>query len=66
MLAVEVEDTGKLSRREEEMAQEIENLKWQLNELEGPVGKPRPKFAKSCRSREDIKCFRCGKPGHIA
>ena len=66
VLALEVEDSGKLSQREEEMAQEIEKLKRRLSELEGPVGKPRPKFGKSCRSRGNIKCLRCGKPGHIA
>ena len=38
MLAAEVEDSGKLSQREEEMAQEIKKSK-RLNELEGPVGK---------------------------
>ena len=27
---------------------------------------PRPELGKSRRSRGDIKCFRCGKPGHIA
>ena len=66
VLAVEVEDSGKLSRREEEMAQEIERLKKRLNELEGPVGKPRQEFGKGRRNKSDIKCFRCGKPGHIA
>ena len=66
VLATEVEDSGKLRQREEEMAQEIEKLKRRLNELEGPVGKPRPEFGKNCRPRKDIKCFRCGKPGHIA
>ena len=38
VLAVEVEDSGKLSRIEE-MAQEIEKLRKRLNELEGPTGK---------------------------
>ena len=66
VLAVEVEDSGKLSRREEEMAQEIERLKKRLNELEGPVGKPRQEFGKGCRNKSNIKCFRCGNPGHIA
>ena len=65
VLAVEVEDSGKLSQREEEMAQEIEKLK-RLNELEGPVVKPRPELGKSCRSRGNIKCFRYGKSGQIA
>ena len=41
VLAVELEESGKLSRREEEMAQEIERLKKRLNELERPVGKQR-------------------------
>ena len=66
MLTVEVEDSGKLSRREEEMAQEIEKLKKRLNELEGPMGKPRQEFGKGCRHKSDIKCFRFGKPGHTA
>ena len=66
VLAVEVEDLGKLSQREDEMAQEIEKLKRRLNESEGPVRKSRPEFEKSCRSKGDIKCFRCGKAGHIA
>ena len=66
VLAVEVEDSGKLSRREEEMAQEIEKLKKRLNELEGPMGKPRQEFGKGCRNKSDIKYFRCGKPGRIA
>ena len=66
VLAVEVEDSGKLSRREEEMAQEIEKLKKRLNELEGPMGKLRQELEKSYRNKSDIKCFRCGKPGRIA
>ena len=66
VLAVEVEISGKLRQREEEMAQEIEKLKRQQNKIKGPVGKPRPEFGKNCRYRGDIKCFRCGKPGHIA
>ena len=65
-LAMEVEDSGKLSQREEDMYQEIKKLKRRLNELEGPVGKPRPEFGKGHRSRGDIKCFRCRKPEHIA
>ena len=60
VLALEVEDSGKLSRREEEMAQEIENLKKHLNELERPMGKPRQEFGKGCRNKSNIKCFRCG------
>ena len=46
VLAVEVKDSGKLSQREEEMAQEIKNLKRRLNELEGPVGKLRPELGR--------------------
>ena len=57
VLAVEVEDSGKLSRREEEMAQEIEKLKKRLNELEGPMGKPRQEFGKGCGNKSNIKCF---------
>ena len=52
---LEVEDSVKLSQREKEMAQEVEKVKRRLNELEGPVGKPRPEFGKSYRSRGDIK-----------
>ena len=37
ILAIEVENSGKLSQREEEMAQEIEKLKRRLNEYQGPV-----------------------------
>ena len=48
------------------MAQKIEKLKKRLNELEGPMGKPRQKFGKGCRNKSDIKCFRCVNPGHIA
>ena len=66
MLAVEVEDSGKLSQREEKIAQENEKTKRRLSELKGPVVKPRLEFGKSCRSRGNIKCFRCGKPGHIS
>ena len=39
MLAVELEESGKLSQREEEMAQETERLKKRSNIMEGPVGK---------------------------
>ena len=48
------------------MAQEIERLKKRLNELEGPVGKPRQEFGKGRWNKSDIKCFRCGRPVHIA
>ena len=66
VLAVEVEDSGKLSRREEEMAQEIEKLKKRLKDLEKPLGKPRQEFGRGRRNKSNIKCFRCGKPGHNA
>ena len=59
VLAVELEESGKLSRREEEIAQEIERLKKRLNELEGPVGKQQAESGRSHRPQSNIKCFKC-------
>ena len=50
---------------EEEMAQEI-NLMQRVNKLEGPVGKTQFKLGRNYWLRSNIKCFKCGKLGHIA
>ena len=60
VLAVKLEESGKLSQREEEMAQKIERLKKRLNELEGPVGKQQAESGKSCRPQSKIKFLSVG------
>ena len=49
VLAIELEESGKLSQREEEMDQEIERLKKWLNKLKEPSRKQQAESGRSCR-----------------
>ena len=62
---VELEEPAKMSFREKEWLRRLRGS-GKINELKLSIGKPKSEYGRSCGSRKEIRCFKCGKIGYIA
>ena len=66
-MAIEVEEGRGGSLSKEELAQEVSELKKLLADRGSALkGAPKARFTPGQNTKRDMKCYNCGKKGHMA